>query len=99
MSSSRTPSTPSEGEIVEDSISDTEKATTSLPSVNGTSVNRSTRPRNSPAPPSRPRSPAPAHSIRSPRRERSRSPYRERRGEKRRRDDDYLSDRGRGDSR
>jgi serine/threonine-protein kinase PRP4 len=99
MSSSRTPSTPSEGEIVEDSISDTEKATTSLPSVNGTSVNRSTRPRASPAPPALPRSSAPPQSIRSPRRDRSRSPYRERRGEKRRRDDEFSSDRGKTDSR
>lgn len=99
MSSSRTPSTPSEGEIVEDTISDIEKATTSLPSVNGTSVNRNTRPRASPVPPTNARSPAVAPSIRSPRPDRSRSPYREYRGEKRRRDDDYSSDRDMSGSR
>ena len=73
-------SSPSEGEIVE---SDSEKATTSLPSVNGISVDRQSRKRVSVS-----RSPSP---IRSPRprqsRTRSRSPYREPRGTKRPRDD------------
>ena len=75
-------SSPSEGEILE---SDSEKATTSLPSFNGISVDRQSRKRVSAS-----RSPSP---IRSPRprqsRTRSRSPYREPRGTKRIRDDQY----------
>ena len=90
---SRSPSTPSEGEIVE---SDSEKATTSLPSVNGTSVDRHSRIRVSVS-----KSPEPVDSP--PRRyisrTRSRSPYREARGEKRRFEDDYQNDRGRSDPR
>ena len=90
---SRSPSTPSEGEIVE---SDSEKATTSLPSVNGTSVDRHSRNRVSVS-----KSPAPVESPprRYKSRTRSRSPYREPRGEKRRLGDDYQSDRGRLDPR
>ena len=85
-------STPSEGEIVE---SDSEKATTSLPSVNGISVDRHSRKRASVS-----RSPSP---IRSPRRykcrSRSRSPYREPRGAKRPREDDSYNDQNRSDPR
>ncbi|KAI9831589.1 MAG: hypothetical protein M1819_004821 [Sarea resinae] len=80
----------SEGEIVE---SDSEKATTSLPSINGTSVDRHSRNRLSAS-----RSPA---ALESTNRYRSRSPndnYRPR-GEKRRHDDDYHTDRSRPDSR
>lgn len=90
---SRSSSTPSEGEIVE---SDSEKATTSLPSVNGTSVDRHSRTRVSVS-----KSPAPCESPprRYKSRTRSRSPYREPRGEKRRREEDYHSDRGRTDPR
>jgi len=93
MMNSQSPSTPSEGEIVE---SDSEKATTSLPSVNGTSVDRHSRTRVSVS-----KSPAPFESPprRYESRTRSRSPYREPRGEKRRREDDYHSDRGRSDPR
>ena len=80
------PSTPSEGEIVE---SDSEKATTSLRSLNGTNVDRKSRIRVSVS-----RSPSP---YRSPRRHLSRtpsrSPYREPRGIKRRRDEEHYSDR------
>lgn len=83
---SRSPSTPSEGEIIE-SGSDT-KATTSQTSLSGINVDRSTR--------NHLRSPN-SHSPvgRSSHRERtrSRSPYRSSRGEKRRRDD-YDHDRG-----
>lgn len=85
------PSTPSEGEIVE---SDSEKATTSLRSLNGTNVDRKSRIRVSVS-----RSPSP---YRSPRRRLSRtpsrSPYREPRGVKRRRDEEHYSDRARTDS-
>ncbi|KAK2798396.1 U4/U6 small nuclear ribonucleoprotein prp4 [Onygenales sp. PD_10] len=100
---SKSPSTPSEGEIIE-SGSDT-KATTSQTSVNGISVDRNPRP-NTAAPPrspasvsrsyrrdrSRSRSRSPSRTTRS--RTRSRSPYRGSRGEKRRRDADYDADRG-----
>ena len=91
MRRSSSPSTPSEGEIIE-SGSET-KATTSQTSVNSTNVNRNTR-----ITISAPRSPAPV--TRSPRRQRtrsrsrSRSPYRSQRGEKRTREDDYDSERG-----
>lgn len=95
---SRSPSTPSEGEIIE-SGSET-KATTSQTSLNGTSVDRPTRPSLSSAPRSPisvTRSPRPRRSrSRSRSRTRSRSPYspyRDFRGEKRRRDDDYFDDR------
>ena len=79
-------SSPSEGEIVE---SDSEKATKSLPSANGTSVDRTSRKRASPS-----RSPSPFDSPRR-RRDRSgsRSPYRESRGSKRQRPDDHYSSR------
>ena len=81
---SPSPSTPSEGEIVE---SDSEKATTSLLAVNGTNVDRQFRKRISVS-----RSPSP---IQSPKyhisRTRSRSPYREPRGLKRLRDDDEYT--------
>lgn len=80
------PSTPSEGEIVE---SDTEKATTSLRLLNGTNVDRKSRNRVSVS-----RSPTP---YRSPRRHHSRtpsrSPYRESVGGKRFREEDHYSDR------
>ncbi|PGH17783.1 CMGC/DYRK/PRP4 protein kinase [Helicocarpus griseus UAMH5409] len=86
---SRSPSTPSEGEIIE-SGSDT-KATTSQTSVNGINVDRNTRTNAS-----APRSPAsvsrPSRRERS--RSRSRSPYRLSRADKRRRDVDYDSERG-----
>ena len=90
---SRSPSTRSEGEIVE---SDSEKATTSLLSVNGTSVDRHSRTRVSVS-----KSPEPIDSPprRYESRTRSRSPYREPRGEKRRLDDDHQKDRGRSDPR
>ena len=87
---SRSPSTPSEGEIIE-SGSET-KATTSQTPLNGTSVDRHTR-----ASPPSARSPAVLSGSphrrksrsRSRPRTRSRSPYRDYRGSKRRRDDDY----------
>src|SRR5436190_11287456 len=84
---SRSPSTPSEGEIVESS-SDT-KATTSQTSVNDNSIDRNTRTNIS-----APRSPA--SGVRPSRRERSRSrsPYGEPRGEKRRRDEECEAPRG-----
>ncbi|MCJ1468684.1 U4/U6 small nuclear ribonucleoprotein prp4 [Pseudocyphellaria aurata] len=86
------PSTPSEGEIVE---SDSEKATTSLCSLNDTNVDRKSRIRVSVS-----RSPSP---YRSPRRRQSRtpsrSPYRESRGAKRLRENDHDGERVRGDSR
>ncbi len=90
---SRSPSTPSEGEIVE---SDSEKATTSLPSVNGTNVDRHSRIHVSVS-----KSPEPADSPprRYQSRTRSRSPYREPRREKRRFADDHHSDRGQSDPR
>ena len=90
---SRSPSSPSEGEIVE---SDSEKATTSLPSVNGISVDRHSRERRL----SVSRSPSP---VQSPRRlksrSRSRSPYREPRGTKRTHFDSPTRDRSRSDPR
>ena len=83
-------SSPSEGEIIE---SGSEKATKSLPSVNGTSVDRTSRKRISPS-----RSPSPLYFSRRERsRSGSRSPYRESRGSKRQRPDDHYS--GRRDSR
>lgn len=86
------PSTPSEGEIVE---SDTEKATTSLRSLNSTNVDRKSRNRVSVS-----RSPSP---YRSPRRYHSRtpsrSPYREVVGGKRSREDDHYGDRVRNATR
>ncbi|OJD19440.1 CMGC/DYRK/PRP4 protein kinase [Emergomyces pasteurianus Ep9510] len=88
---SRSPSTPSEGEIIE-SGSDT-KATTSQASVNGINVDRTTRTNIS-----APRSPASlSRSFRretSRSRTRSRSPYRGFKTEKRGRDVDYDSERG-----
>ncbi|KAI9929119.1 U4/U6 small nuclear ribonucleoprotein prp4 [Aspergillus wentii] len=87
---SRSPSTPSEGEIIE-SGSET-KATTSQNPLNGTSVDRHTRGSTSSvrSPASRSRSPRRRRSrTRSRSRSRSRSPYRDYRGHKRRRDDDY----------
>ncbi|KAF3491540.1 serine/threonine-protein kinase prp4 [Arthroderma uncinatum] len=85
---SRSPSTPSEGEIIE-SGSDT-KATTSQTSFNNdTNVDRN--PRNDVLTPKSPVSSRPYH----PERSRSRSPYyRSSRGEKRRRDEYYDYDRG-----
>ena len=78
-----------EGEIVE---SDTEKATTSLPSVNGTSVDRHSRTRVAAS-----KSP---DSLQNARRYRDRSPYGDHsRGEKRRRGDDNHYERGRSDPR
>ncbi len=86
------PSTPSEGEIVE---SDSEKATTSLLTINGIHVDRQSRKRVSVS-----RSPTPIRSpIRHKSRTRSRSPYREPRGEKRLREDDHYNDRTRDDPR
>jgi serine/threonine-protein kinase PRP4 len=89
---STSPSTPSEGEIIE-SGSET-KATTSHTSINGLNVDRRTRISTSFSP----RSPASVE-VRSPRRHRSRSesrsrsrsysPHRVHRGEKRRRRNDY----------
>lgn len=90
----RSPSTLSEGEIIE-SGSET-KATASQPPLNGTSVvDRPTRASTSSAP--RSRSPASLRDSRSPRgqwsqtrsRSRTRSPYRDCKGYKRRREDDY----------
>lgn len=90
---SRSPSTPSEGEIVE---SDSEKATTSLPSVYGISVDRHSRERRL----SVSRSPSPVQSPRRRKsRSRSRSPYREPRGTKRTHHDSLAHDRGRSDPR
>ncbi|KAH0542687.1 hypothetical protein FGG08_002920 [Glutinoglossum americanum] len=78
-----------EGEIVE---SDTEKATTSLPSVNGTSVDRHSRTRVAAS-----KSP---DGLPNPRHYRDRSPYGDySRGEKRRRGDDNHYERGRPDPR
>ncbi|GCB25098.1 serine/threonine-protein kinase prp4 [Aspergillus awamori] len=85
---SRSPSTPSEGEIIE-SGSETKATTSKLP-LNGSIVDRPTRA--SPAPATRSRSPRHRRSrtrTRSTSRTRSRSPYRDYRGYKRRRDDDY----------
>lgn len=98
---SKSPSTPSEGEIIE-SGSET-KATTSKTSLNGTSVDRQTRVSTSSVP--RSRSPESLSTSRSPRRRRSRSrtsrssrsrsrsPYRSYRGHKRRREDGFYDDR------
>ncbi|KAL1958280.1 hypothetical protein VTO42DRAFT_4788 [Malbranchea cinnamomea] len=86
---SRSPSSPSEGEIIE-SGSDT-KATTSQTSFNDIHVNRN------PRTDTRASTKSPDSRERSFRRDRtrSRSPYSRRsRGEKRRRDDDYDYDRG-----
>lgn len=91
----RSPSTPSEGEIIE-SGSETKATTSQLP-LNGSSVDRPTRARTSSAP----RSSSPSVSSRSPRRRRSRSrsrsqsrsPYREYKANKRRRNDDDYDDR------
>ena len=92
---SRSPSTPSEGEIIE-SGSET-KATESKSPLNGISVDRPTRA----STPSAPRSPASLRGSKSPRRRRSwtrsrsrsrsrsRFSYRDSRGFKRSRDDDY----------
>jgi serine/threonine-protein kinase PRP4 len=78
-----------EGEIVE---SDTEKATTSLPSVNGSSVDRHSRTRVAAS-----KSP---DGPQNPRLYRDRSPYGDHsRGEKRRRGDDNHYERGRSDPR
>ncbi|KAA8646169.1 putative serine/threonine protein kinase (Prp4) [Aspergillus tanneri] len=101
---SRSPSTPSEGEIIE-SGSETKATTSQLP-LNGTSVDRPTRASTSSAP----RSSPPSVSSRSPRHRRpsrtrsrsrthsrSRSPYRDYRGYKRRRDDEYDDRRFRPD--
>ncbi|KAF3386918.1 Serine/threonine-protein kinase prp4, partial [Penicillium rolfsii] len=87
---SRSPSTLSEGEIIESGSE--MKATASKPPLNGTSVDRPLRDSTSSAL----RSPS-LRGSRSPRRRRSwtrsrsrsRSPYRDNRGYKRRRDDDY----------
>ncbi|PYH89822.1 hypothetical protein BO71DRAFT_97878 [Aspergillus ellipticus CBS 707.79] len=93
---SRSPSTPSEGEIIE-SGSETKATTSQLP-LNGTSVDRPTRASTSSAPRSAAslsRSPRRRRSrtrTRSTSRTRSRSPYRDHRGYKRRRDDDYDRD-------
>ncbi|KMP07825.1 serine/threonine-protein kinase ppk5 [Coccidioides immitis RMSCC 2394] len=83
---SRSPSTPSEGEIIE-SGSNT-KATTSQTSLNDIKVDRNTR-----HDIYSPRSPVSVGRSSHRERSRSRSPYRPSRGEKRRRDD-YDYDRG-----
>ncbi|KAJ5095499.1 hypothetical protein NUU61_004855 [Penicillium alfredii] len=90
---SRSPSTPSEGEIIESGLET--KATASQPPLNGTRVDRPTRASTSSAP----RSPESLRGSKSPRRQgsrtrslsrsRSRSPYRDHRGYQRRRDDAY----------
>ncbi|KAJ5793554.1 hypothetical protein N7457_000153 [Penicillium paradoxum] len=92
---SRSPSVPSEGEIVESGPET--KATASDTPLNGTSVDRPTRD----SPSSAPRSPAslkrnrspprPSSRTRSPSRSRSRSPYGESKTHKRSRDDAYES--------
>ncbi|KAL9023894.1 MAG: hypothetical protein Q9196_006897 [Gyalolechia fulgens] len=96
MASQSSPSTPSEGEIIE---SESEKATTSLHTVKDNNVNRQSRHRVSVS-----RSPSPIRSpILSPQsyrsRTKSRSPYREPRAAKRPRDDDHYHDRPREDNR
>ncbi|KAL8779209.1 MAG: hypothetical protein Q9213_007055 [Squamulea squamosa] len=92
MTSRSSSSTPSEGEIVE---SDSDKATTSLHTINDNKVNPKSRHEVSVS-----RSPSP---IRSPTshlsRSRSRSPYRESRGSKRPPEDDHYNDRPREDTR
>ncbi|KAL2860406.1 kinase-like protein [Aspergillus pseudodeflectus] len=98
---SRSPSTPSEGEIIESGSE--MKATTSHFPLNGSSVDRPTRARISPAP----RSPASLSKSPHPRRSRtrsksssrSRSPYRDYRGHKRRRDNGYDYEYDYGDRR
>ncbi|KAJ5989107.1 hypothetical protein N7481_004317 [Penicillium waksmanii] len=88
---SRSPSTPSEGEIIESGSE--MKATASQPPLNGTSVDRPLRDSTSSAL----RSPSSLRGSTSPRRRkswsrsrsRSRSPYRDNRGYKRRRNDGY----------
>ncbi|KAJ5493176.1 Serine/threonine-protein kinase prp4 [Penicillium diatomitis] len=90
---SRSPSTLSEGEIIESGSE--MKATTSKPPLNGTSVDRPPRDSSSSAR----RSPGSLRGSKSPRRRRSwtrsrsrsrsRSPYRDSKGSKRRRDDNY----------
>ncbi|KAL3461326.1 kinase-like protein [Aspergillus heterothallicus] len=99
---SRSPSTPSEGEIIESGSE--MKATTSQFPLNGSSVDRPTRARISPTP----RSPASLTNPPRPRRRsrtrsrsssRSRSPYRDYRGYKRRRDNDYDHENGYDDGR
>ena len=80
---------PSEGEIIE---SDSEKATKSLPSANGTLIDRQSSKRRSTVS----RSPSPVRSTRSRSyrsRSRSRSPYRAPRGSKRSREDDHYNER------
>ncbi|EEH39675.2 serine/threonine-protein kinase prp4 [Paracoccidioides lutzii Pb01] len=89
---SRSPSTPSEGEIIE-SGSDT-KATTSQTSVNGINVDRNTR-TNTYAPRFPASFPRSYHRDISRSRSRSRSPYRGSRAEKRSRN--FAEDSGRGD--
>jgi len=80
---SPSPSTPSEGEIVE---SDLEKAKPSIVDVRGTSVDRQSRKRASVS-----RTPTPDRSTRQYRSQtRSRSPYREPRGAKRPHEDTYA---------
>ncbi|OOF96552.1 hypothetical protein ASPCADRAFT_206722 [Aspergillus carbonarius ITEM 5010] len=94
---SRSPSTPSEGEIIE-SGSETKATTSKLP-LNGSIVDRPTRASTASvtrSPPALSRSPRRRRSrprTRSTSRTRSRSPYRDHRGYKRRRDDDYDYDR------
>ena len=84
-------STPSEGEILE---SEEEKATKSMPSRNGISVDRQSRKRVSLSP-----SPSFDSSPRHRSRSISRSPVRESRGTKRPREDDYHHGSDRRDSR
>lgn len=89
----QSPSTPSEGEIVE---SDSEKATTSLRAIDNANVDSQSRIRASVSPSPSPHwSPRRHRSSRTP----SRSPYRENRGSKRIRDDDLDFDRSRNESR
>ncbi|KAJ5382662.1 hypothetical protein N7517_000573 [Penicillium concentricum] len=95
---SRSPSVPSEGEIVESGPET--KATASKPPLNGTSVDRPTRA----SPSSAPRSPESLKGTRSPPRQRSRtrslsrsrsrSPYRENKTQKRSHDDPESYDGG-----
>lgn len=88
---STSPSTPSEGEIVE---TDLEKAKPSIDDVRGTNVDRQSRKHASVS-----RSPTPARSTRQYRSQtRSRSPYREPRGAKRPRENSH-NDRGKDDPR
>ncbi|KAL8767510.1 MAG: hypothetical protein Q9209_006017 [Squamulea sp. 1 TL-2023] len=92
MTSRSSSSTPSEGEIVE---SDSDKATTSLHTVNDNNVNPKSRHRVSVS-----RSPSPIHSPASHlSRSRSRSPFREPRGSKRPPENDHYNERPREDTR